>query len=193
MVWNMFKWTIKGALYGGILAFVLRFSRLNAKVRLGRYVGLGTGFGAGLGYQRSQEKLHRWMVLHNMRDKAGLPHVVEDRIEWSKLEKLEKKVLAHTGIPIEQFKIYNVNIDRNGNYIRTIEVGDPSKQTIVLIHGYGASTMNYYKVMKPLSENYHLIMIDIIGMGGSSRPLFNFTDPVKIDEFLVEWLERWRV
>ena len=118
---------------------------------------------------------------------------MEDRIEWIKLEKLERKVLEHTGIPIEQFKIYNVSIDRNGNFIRTIEVGDPKKQTIVLIHGYGASTMNYYKVMKPLSENYHLIMIDIIGMGGSSRPLFNFTDPAKIDEFLVEWLERWRV
>lgn len=156
-------------------------------------MGLCTGFGAGLGYQRSQEKIHRWIELHKKRDRDGLSHVVEDRIEWGKLEKLERKVLEHTGIPIEQFKIYNVSIDRNGNYIRTIEVGDPNKQTIVLIHGYGASTMNYYKVMKPLSENYHLIMIDIIGMGGSSRPLFNFTDPAKIDEFLVEWLERWRV
>jgi hypothetical protein len=53
--------------------------------------------------------------------------------------------------------------------------------------------MNFFKVLKPLSEQYHLILIDIIGMGGSSRPVFNFTDPIKIDEFLVDWLERWRV
>jgi pimeloyl-ACP methyl ester carboxylesterase len=35
-------------------------------------------------------------------------------------------------------------------------------------------------------------MIDIIGMGASSRPVFNLDDPNKIDEYLVEWLELWR-
>lgn len=36
-------------------------------------------------------------------------------------------------------------------------------------------------------------MIDIIGMGGSSRPEFNYRDPNEVDEFLVDWLEKWRV
>ena len=53
--------------------------------------------------------------------------------------------------------------------------------------------MNFWKIVKPISEKYHLIMIDIIGMGGSSRPVFNFQNPEKIDEFLVEWLEKWRI
>ncbi len=35
-------------------------------------------------------------------------------------------------------------------------------------------------------------MIDIIGMGASSRPVFNLDDPNKIDEYLIEWLELWR-
>ena len=104
----------------------------------------------------------------------------------------EKKVLLHSGLSWDKFKAYNVKIDENGNFIRTIEVGDSSKPKIVLIHGYGGSSVKFWKIIKPLTENYHLIMIDIIGMGASSRPRFNLNDPNKIDEFLVEWLEQWR-
>ena len=53
--------------------------------------------------------------------------------------------------------------------------------------------MKFWKIVGPLSEKYHLVMIDIIGMGGSSRPEFNFDNPHAVDEFLVEWLEKWRV
>lgn len=52
--------------------------------------------------------------------------------------------------------------------------------------------MNFWKIIKPLAEEYHVIMIDIIGMGGSSRPHFNLSDPKDIDEYLIEWLEKWR-
>lgn len=52
--------------------------------------------------------------------------------------------------------------------------------------------MKFWKIIGPLTENYHLIMIDIIGMGASSRPIFDLSDPDKIDEYLVEWLEKWR-
>jgi pimeloyl-ACP methyl ester carboxylesterase len=70
-----------------------------------------------------------------------------------------------------------VTIDEKGNFIRTIEVGDPNKPKIVLIHGYGGSSVKFWKIIKPLSEHYHLIMIDIIGMGASSRPKFELDDP----------------
>lgn len=50
MGWNMFKWTLKGALYGSLLALGLRVARVQQKIRWARYVGLGTGFGAGLAY-----------------------------------------------------------------------------------------------------------------------------------------------
>jgi len=189
----MFKWTLKGAIYGSIIALGLRVARVHRRIRWSTYLAMGAGFGTGLAYQRSQDNMQRWVELHRRKDRDGLPHVVEESVDLDKIAKLEMKVLAHSGIPFDQFKIYNVHIDSNGNYIRTIEVGDPKNQKIVIIHGYGASSMNFYKVIKPLSENYHLILIDIIGMGGSSRPLFNFTDPSKIDEFLVDWLERWRL
>lgn len=54
----------------------------------------------------------------------------------------------------------------------------------------------YYKIIKPLCLEFSLVMIDLIGMGGSSRPLdYNYIDMTaeqSIDYF-VEYLERWRV
>ena len=35
----------------------------------------------------------------------------------------EKRMLIHSGVPFEEFKIHNVVIDEAENYIRTIEVG----------------------------------------------------------------------
>jgi cardiolipin-specific phospholipase len=81
----------------------------------------------------------------------------------------------------EEFKARDVFIDNQGNYIRTVEVGDPKNQTMVLIHGYGGSSVKFWKIVKPLSQKYHILMIDIIGMGGSSRPPFDLKDPEKID------------
>ena len=43
---------------------------------------------------------------------------------------------------------------------------------MVLVHGYGGSAIMFWRIMQPLAERYNLIMIDIIGMGGSSRPDF---------------------
>jgi pimeloyl-ACP methyl ester carboxylesterase len=53
-------------------------------------------------------------------------------------------------------------------------VGDKSKQTLVLVHGYGGSGAMFWKIIKALSENYHLLLIDILGMGGSCRVPFPF-------------------
>ena len=50
----------------------------------------------------------------------------------------------------------------------------------------------FYRVMKALSEKYHLILIDILGMGGSSRPDFTLEDPLEALDFFVEWIEEWR-
>lgn len=38
----------------------------------------------------------------------------------------EKKILSYSGIPLEEFKIENVNIGEDGSYVRTTSVGDVS-------------------------------------------------------------------
>ena len=47
---------------------------------------------------------------------------------------------------------------------------DEDKPVMVFVHGYAASGSLYYQIFKPLSEKFHLIVTDIIGMGASSRP-----------------------
>jgi cardiolipin-specific phospholipase len=47
--------------------------------------------------------------------------------------------------------------------------------------------------MKPLSEKFHLILIDIIGMGASSRPTFDAKTPEESDNYFVDFLEKWRI
>lgn len=51
----------------------------------------------------------------------------------------------------------------------------------------------FYKIMKPLAAKYHLILIDLIGMGGSSRPNFIAKTAEEADLFFMNSLEGWRI
>jgi pimeloyl-ACP methyl ester carboxylesterase len=64
-----------------------------------------------------------------------------------------------------------------------------------MVHGYGASGLFFYRVIKYLVDaGLHLILIDIIGMGASGRPEFNEDMTVtEADEFFVDFLEKWRL
>lgn len=44
------------------------------------------------------------------------------------------------------------------------------KLTLVLIHGFGGSSIYFYKLLPGLISNFRVILVDMIGMGGSSRP-----------------------
>ena len=50
------------------------------------------------------------------------------------------------------------------------ESTDSSKITMVLLHGYLGSGALYYSILADLVEHFNLIMIDLIGFGGSTRP-----------------------
>ncbi len=53
----------------------------------------------------------------------------------------------------------------------------------------------FWKMVLPLMEKYYLIIVDLLGMGASSRPRFKFTSAESdaADEFLVKWIEDWRL
>ena len=115
----------------------------------------------------------------------------------SKLEKAELKLAELSGINVEEFKSYKVYIDNeeeNKLYIWTYEVGqrDQGKPTILLVHGYGGSGMIFYRLFKKLSERYHLVMIDLLGMGRSARPKFTAKTPQDAENFFVLAMEKWR-
>jgi pimeloyl-ACP methyl ester carboxylesterase len=86
-----------------------------------------------------------------------------------------------------------VVVDNEQNYITTFIMGDPRKQKLVLIHGYGGSGALLYRLFPELINDFHVFAIDIIGMGSSSRPDFNCKDGTESDLYMLGFLERWRV
>ncbi len=48
-------------------------------------------------------------------------------------------------------------------------------------------------MMKALSEHFHCIFIDIIGMGLSSRPKFSVSSADEAEEYFTDFLEKWRI
>jgi len=112
----------------------------------------------------------------------------------------ERNLFSFSGLDYDTFKISNVPIDDIGNYVRTFDI--PAQNltaekppTLVLIHGYGGFAAIFYKIIKDIVEaGIHLIMIDIIGMGTSSRPEFNRDQSSdEADAYFVNFIEKWRV
>ena len=63
------------------------------------------------------------------------------------------------------------------------------------MHGYGGSGALFYKCLKELSRHFNVLVVDMIGMGSSSRPSdFNYKDfsPEQTIDYFVEYLEAWR-
>ncbi|EGR30718.1 hypothetical protein IMG5_124850 [Ichthyophthirius multifiliis] len=65
-------------------------------------------------------------------------------------------------------------------------------KTIVLLHGYGNTSLSYYKMIKDLSFKFDTYALDLLGMGLSSRPKYEINDIKETIEFFVESLELWR-
>jgi pimeloyl-ACP methyl ester carboxylesterase len=52
-------------------------------------------------------------------------------------------------------------------------VSGQKKPILLFIHGYGGTGAVYFDLMKPLSQHFNAIFIDIIGMGSSTREPYN--------------------
>ena len=65
-----------------------------------------------------------------------------------------------------------------------------------MIHGFAASGALFYRLLKPLREHFCLLLIDVIGMGASSRPNNFMKDDFDAQEsinYFVNYIEKWRV
>ncbi len=82
-----------------------------------------------------------------------------------------------------------VNID--GNKIRYLEVGT-SNETLVLIHGLGASAERWEYVIPLFQEHFRLIVPDLIGFGYSDKPLVDYTTDF-FSEFLKKFFKKLEI
>jgi len=67
-------------------------------------------------------------------------------------------------------KTYYRTVDVLGHRIFYREAGDAAKPTIVLLHGYPASSHSYRELIPMLSRDYHVIAPDDLGSGFSDHP-----------------------
>ena len=79
------------------------------------------------------------------------------------------------------------NIRVNGNKIRYLDydnVDTKKKDTLVLLHGIGASAERWAKVIPFLYDRFRIIVPDIVGFGYSDKPTVEYNIP-----FFVKFLE----
>ena len=76
-------------------------------------------------------------------------------------------------------------IEIDGNKIRYLESGD-SKRTLVLVHGLGASSERWGKVIPIFAKHFRVVVPDLIGFGHSDKPLVDYTP-----EFFLDFLEKF--
>ncbi len=82
-----------------------------------------------------------------------------------------------------------VNID--GNKIRYLVEGN-SKETLILIHGLGASAERWEYVIPLFQEHFRIIVPDLIGFGYSDKPLVDYTTDF-FSEFLKKFFEKLEI
>ena len=96
--------------------------------------------------------------------------------------------LAHL---VDKVEIRDVTL-ADGNWMHCVTCGDPEKPPLVMLHGYCGGGVVFYKLLNELTPNYHVYMVDLLGMGQSSRPPFFADTTEETEQFFVQSLEEFR-
>lgn len=110
------------------------------------------------------------------------------RLNTEKLEKNEKALLDSTGLTFTAGKIYISDTD----YLYSLTSEHTGKPTMIILHGYCGSGVCFYSMLSPLSSNYSLVLVDLLGMGRSSRPNWSVSSLEDGENFFVSSLEKFR-
>jgi len=96
-------------------------------------------------------------------------------------------------IPGKNLKIYDVALPERGGHIHTVEAGwGENKPKLLLLHGYGGSSLVFWKMMAKLKDKYHVYAIDQYGTGQSSRPDFYHFEFDNTVDFFCGAIKEWR-
>jgi len=111
----------------------------------------------------------------------------------TKIKMKERDILRLSGLDVdEEIDVYDVPIGGD-DYIHTIRCGNKNKEVMVLVHGYGSTGLMYFRIIKELSVKYRVYSIDLLGMGMSSRPKFDYKNTQESLDFFIDSIEKWRI
>lgn len=77
----------------------------------------------------------------------------------------------------------------NGHAIRYDEYGISNHVHVLFIHGLGSSAIVWRDIPEALGSKYHVIVVDLIGFGGSDKPPYDYTISF-FSQFLSDFLEK---
>jgi len=105
----------------------------------------------------------------------------------------EEKIMEFVDMKVGvDYKIYDVDLPQSKGHIHTLEAGFNNKEVLVLVHGYAAAAVFYFKVIKELKDHFHIYSIDLFGLGSSARPKMSKFEVDDVLSFFIDPLEEWR-
>jgi pimeloyl-ACP methyl ester carboxylesterase len=66
--------------------------------------------------------------------------------------------------------------------INYVELGDPSRPALLLVHGFGASSYHWRHNIPTLARDYHVYALDLLGFGWSDKPIMDYDASVWRDQ-----------
>jgi pimeloyl-ACP methyl ester carboxylesterase len=77
---------------------------------------------------------------------------------------------------------YRTWVWKNEHKVNYVELGEASKPPILLIHGFGASVYHFRYNIPDLARDHHVFALDLLGFGGSDKPIQEYTAEVWRDQ-----------
>lgn len=114
-------------------------------------------------------------------------------VNWSRYspEVLMQSEATLLGIAQVTYEVKDVQL-ADGNWIHCVVCGDLQKPPLVLLHGYCGGGAVFYKLLPSLVEKYCVYLVDLLGMGRSSRPPFYAHTVEETEQFFVQSVEEFR-
>jgi pimeloyl-ACP methyl ester carboxylesterase len=80
--------------------------------------------------------------------------------------------------------VKNITLEKMRLEIFIYQAGEINNPPIIMIHGLGDEADTWRYVIGPLSQNYHVIALDLPGFGRSAKPKRDYTPKFLIDTIL---------
>jgi len=97
-------------------------------------------------------------------------YITSDRLPW-----------IENGYGVWKWKTVN-NGKENAHDVNYLELGDPSKPALLLIHGFGASSYHFRYNIPELARDFHVYAFDKLGFGSSAKPIMEYSPEVWRDQ-----------
>ena len=102
-------------------------------------------------------------------------------------------MLGFSGLSREEYELKKVYLN-DVEYLGTVVIESTAdKPKLVMLHGFGVSSLCHYKLLKKLKEHFNIYLVCHYGMGYSYRPpQFVCNSKEQADEIMVGAIEKWR-